>query len=64
MSPRLHTAVLFTATGDLLAHATSHHSASKDNIRILVAVAAEVWAAVQEEGVGMVESEVCSVALR
>ncbi|KIJ53580.1 hypothetical protein M422DRAFT_201775 [Sphaerobolus stellatus SS14] len=54
--PRLHTVVLFTPSGDLIAHAESTQS-SRDNMRLLVGVAAEVWATVREEGVGMVESE-------
>ena len=51
--------MLFTPSGDIIAHAGITGPNSKDSLRVLVGVAAGVWATVREEGVGMVESEVC-----
>ncbi|KAF8510424.1 hypothetical protein BU17DRAFT_98142 [Hysterangium stoloniferum] len=52
--PRLHTAILFTPSGNIIAQATNN---SKDNIRILVGVASEIWLEVGSQGIGMVEGE-------
>jgi hypothetical protein len=56
--PVLHTAVLFTPEGQLLSHA-SDGTKSKDDIRVLVAVSAEIWQSAKDaEGAIQVESEV------
>ncbi|KAF8522824.1 hypothetical protein JB92DRAFT_2886167 [Gautieria morchelliformis] len=56
--PRLHTAILFTPSGNLIAHATNFSVArSRDQLRVLVGLASEVWLEVGDEGMGMVESE-------
>ncbi|KAL5494777.1 hypothetical protein ACEPAI_239 [Sanghuangporus weigelae] len=61
--PALHTAVLFTASGALVSYATASSSdsssspRSKDDIRVLVGLASEVWAETKEDGEGMVDSE-------
>lgn len=69
--PALHTAVLFTASGALVSYATTTggagnssdpHSPSrprpKDDIRVLVGLASQVWAETKEDGEGLVDSEV------
>lgn len=56
--PRLHTAILFTPSGNLVAHASDTGVRSKDQLRVLVGLASEVWLEVGDEGMGMVESEV------
>ena len=58
--PHLHTAILFTPSGNLVAHATNTSARSKDQLRVLVGLASEVWLEVGDEGMGMVESEVHS----
>ncbi|KAL5535963.1 hypothetical protein ACEPAF_4057 [Sanghuangporus sanghuang] len=62
--PALHTAVLFTAAGALVSYATAASSPEsssnprpKDDIRVLVGLASEVWAETKEDGEGMVDSE-------
>ncbi|KAF8524377.1 hypothetical protein BU17DRAFT_84987 [Hysterangium stoloniferum] len=55
--PRLHTAILFTPSGDLVAHSSSNNTRSKDQLRVLVGVATEIWLETSDEGIGMVESE-------
>lgn len=55
--PHLHTAILFTPAGELVSVATEP-TRSRDEIRILVAVAGEVWQETREQGYGMVESDV------
>ncbi|TFK77508.1 hypothetical protein BDN72DRAFT_753845 [Pluteus cervinus] len=54
--PGLHTAVLLTPTGQLVSVA-SEPSRPKDEIRVLVGLAGEVWQETKGDGVGMVESE-------
>ena len=73
--PTLHTAILFTASGDLVSYASVTSPAGrgageggkgldsirprpKDDIRVLVGLASEVWAETREYGEGMVDSEV------
>jgi len=60
--PAIHTAVLFTTTGELLSCASSNQNHSKDDVRILVGLGTEVWSETKEEGEGMVDSEVCFAA--
>ncbi len=55
--PHLHTAILFTPAGELVS-VSSEPTRSRDDIRILVAVTGEVWQETQEQGYGMVESDV------
>jgi hypothetical protein len=57
--PELHTAILLTPEGQLISVA-SDISRSKDQARIVAGVSGEVWQETQEQGHGMVESEVCS----
>jgi hypothetical protein len=60
--PELHTAVLFTPEGQLVSYA-SDSSKPKDEIRVLVGVSGEVWQETKQHGMGMVDSEVCAVAV-
>jgi hypothetical protein len=55
--PHLHTAILFTPAGELVAFAVGP-GRSKDEIRILVGITGEVWRETREQGCGMVESDV------
>ena len=55
--PGLHTAVLLTPTGQLISVA-SEPSRPKDEIKVLVGLAGEVWQETKDSRVGMVESEV------
>ena len=60
--PALHTAVLFTASGSLVSYSTAGpEPRPKDDIRVLVGLATEVWAETAEDGEGMVDSEVCEL---
>ena len=58
--PHLHTAVLFTTSGELVS-AASEPIRPKDEIRIIVGLSGEVWQETKEQGYGMVDSEVRSV---
>ena len=58
--PHLHTAVLFTTSGELVS-ATSEPLRPKDEIRVIVGLSGEVWQETKEQGYGMVDSEVRSV---
>ena len=55
--PCLHTAVLLTPTGQLVSVA-SDPQRPKDDIRIVVGLAMEVWQETKEQDFGMIESEV------
>jgi len=55
--PHLHTAVLLTTAGELVSFA-SNPVRPKDEIRIIVGFCGEVWQETQEEGYGLVDSEV------
>ncbi|KAF8224660.1 hypothetical protein L208DRAFT_1409821 [Tricholoma matsutake] len=55
--PHLHTAVLLTPAGQLISVA-SDPQRSKDEIRIVVGLAGELWQETKEQGFGMVDSEV------
>jgi len=58
----LHTALLFTPSGTIVAHATDTATRSKDQLRILIGLASEVWLEVSNDDMVMVESEVrCSL---
>ncbi|THH09329.1 hypothetical protein EW145_g2086 [Phellinidium pouzarii] len=54
--PALHTAVLFSSSGALVSFA-SIGARPKDDIRVLVGLASEIWAETWEDGEGMVDSE-------
>ncbi|KAF5323460.1 hypothetical protein D9611_005503 [Ephemerocybe angulata] len=54
--PDLHTAVLLTVPGELISYA-SDPARPKDEIRVVVGLASEVWQETREQGYGMVESE-------
>ncbi|KAA1471416.1 hypothetical protein DENSPDRAFT_837406 [Dentipellis sp. KUC8613] len=54
--PQLHTAVLFTPSGQLVSSASSP-TRSKDDIRVIVGVGSEVWQEIDAQGMGMAESE-------
>ena len=68
--PALHTAVLFTASGAVVSYATTGGAGNssdplspsrprpKDDIRVLVGLASQVWAETKEDGEGLVDSEV------
>jgi hypothetical protein len=55
--PDLHTAVLLTTEGQLVSVA-SDPSRSKDDILVAVGLSGEIWQETQEQGYGMVDSEV------
>jgi len=54
--PSLHTAVLLTPAGQLVSVA-SDRQRPKDEIRVIVGIAAEVWQETKDQGFGMVDSE-------
>ncbi|KAH8110591.1 hypothetical protein DFH11DRAFT_754006 [Phellopilus nigrolimitatus] len=54
--PALHTAVLFTASGALVSFASAS-ARPKDDVRVLVGLASEIWAETREDGEGLVDSE-------
>lgn len=63
--PDLHTAVLFTSAGALVAFASSPIQDTgaprpKDDVRVLVGLAGEIWAESRTEGEGVADSEVRS----
>lgn len=60
--PSLHTAILFSPAGHLVSVATDP-SRPKDEIRIVVGLAGEVWQETKEQGSGMVDSEVICTRL-
>lgn len=53
----VHTALLLTPTGHLLAHASTP-ARSKDRVRVFVALASEVWQQTKSRDACMAESEV------
>jgi len=53
----LHTAVLFTPSGQLVSFA-SNPLRSKDEIRVIVGLGGEIWQETKEHGIGMVDSEI------
>ncbi|GJE86273.1 hypothetical protein PsYK624_023530 [Phanerochaete sordida] len=53
----LHTAVLFTPSGQLVSFASSPLR-SKDEIRVIVGLGGEIWQETKEQGIGMVDSEI------
>jgi hypothetical protein len=55
--PELHTAVLLTPSGQLVSF-SSYPSRCKDEIRVIAGLSGEVWQETQEQGSGMVDSEV------
>ncbi|KAF8508023.1 hypothetical protein BU17DRAFT_70937 [Hysterangium stoloniferum] len=55
--PRLHTAVLCTPSGDLISHAGVKDATYRDRLRVLVAVATELWREINDEDIGMAEGE-------
>jgi hypothetical protein len=55
--PALHTAVLLTPSGQLVSF-SSYASWPKDEIRVIAGLSGEVWQETQEQGSGMVDSEV------
>ncbi|KAG6911367.1 hypothetical protein DXG01_001038 [Tephrocybe rancida] len=56
LTPALHTAVLLTTAGQLVAVAADGHRA-KDEIRVVVGLAMEIWQETQEQEFSMVDSE-------
>lgn len=58
----VHTAMLLTPSGQLVSYA-GDQTKTKDEVRVLVAVAAEVWQQTKARDAGMVESEVPRRAL-
>jgi hypothetical protein len=61
--PELHTAVLLTPEGQLIS-AASDPSRPKDDIRVVVGLCGEVWQETQEQGHGMIDSEVFTPSRR
>lgn len=55
--PSLHTVVLFTPEGQLISYASDPYK-SKDYVRVVVGLCAEIWQETKELGIGMVDSEV------
>ena len=45
-----------------MAHASSSNSPSKDQLRVLVGLASEIWYETSDDGIGMAESEVSCIA--
>ena len=58
-SPGLHTAALFTPNGQLVSYACDS-TRSKDDVRLVVGLSSEIWLEVADQGIGMVDSEVCT----
>lgn len=57
--PELHTAVLFTSAGALVAFATAPGAPRpKDDVHVLVGLASEVWSETRVDDEGVVDSEV------
>ncbi|KAG6846083.1 hypothetical protein H0H87_006447 [Tephrocybe sp. NHM501043] len=56
LTPELHTAVLLTTAGQLVAVAAEGQRA-KDEIRVVVGLAMEIWQETQEQEFSMVDSE-------
>ncbi|KAF9469697.1 hypothetical protein BDZ94DRAFT_1243052 [Collybia nuda] len=54
--PHLHTAILFTPAGQLVSVATDA-ARPKDEIRVVVGLAGEIWQETRQQGFGMVDSE-------
>lgn len=54
--PTLHTAVLCSTSGSLIAY-SAKPVRPKDDVRVLVGLASQVWSETKDEG--MVDSEVC-----
>lgn len=64
LSPsRMHTAILFTTSGDLIAHATNNTSMSKEQLRVLVGLATEIWFETSEDDMSMAESEIGKILI-
>ncbi|GJJ15061.1 hypothetical protein Clacol_009336 [Clathrus columnatus] len=64
LSPsRMHTAILFTPSGDLIAHATNNTSITKEQLRVLVGLATEIWCETSEDGISMAESELGKILI-
>ncbi|KAG6851351.1 hypothetical protein H0H93_005749 [Arthromyces matolae] len=57
ISSQLHTAILLTTTGQLVSFATESGRRPKDEIRMVVGLAMEIWQETQEQEFSMVESE-------
>lgn len=55
--PHLHTAVLLTPAGQLVSVASDPRR-PKDEVRVIVGLAMEVWQETKDQGFGMVDSEV------
>ena len=55
--PHLHTAILLTPAGQLVSVA-SDPQRPKDEIRVVVGLAGEIWQETKDQGFGMVDSEV------
>ena len=57
--PTIHTAVIFSPSGELIAFESAHApTRPKDDVRVLVGIASEIWTETRDDGEGMVESEV------
>ncbi|KAI0067999.1 terpenoid synthase [Artomyces pyxidatus] len=54
--PHLHTAVLLTPEGQLVSYATGP-ARSKDSVRVVVGLSAEVWQEAGEQGIAFIDSE-------
>ncbi|KAF8508028.1 hypothetical protein BU17DRAFT_100057 [Hysterangium stoloniferum] len=61
--PRLHTAVLCTPSGDLISHAGVKDATYRDRLRVLVAVATELWREINDEDIGMAEGELGKIII-
>lgn len=57
ISPSLTTAVLFTPEGQLVSYAAGPHT-TKDEVRVIVGLAGELWQESREDGMGQLDSEV------
>ncbi|KAH0591195.1 hypothetical protein H2248_001287 [Termitomyces sp. 'cryptogamus'] len=62
VTAQLHTAALLTRSGQLIAFATEGGRRPKDEVRMVVGVAMEMWQETQEE-CSMVESELGRIAV-
>lgn len=58
-APALHTAVLCSTSGALIAY-SAKPSRPKDDVRVLIGLAIQVWNETKDDGEGMADSEVRS----
>lgn len=60
--PTLHTAVLSTPAGQLIAYASADEKRRKEDVRVIIGLGGEGWTELYEEGNGMIECDVSSLS--